>query len=96
MYVEEEAPVCFQYGTVDDPAYQTQYLNQFAEMLERGCDRASVILWSLGNESGYGRNFGAENTYAHETDPSRPTIFEGAANKGGGTQADICSGHYPG
>lgn len=95
MYIEEEAPVCFQYGTVDDPAYQSQYLSQFAEMIERDRDHACVIEWSLGNESGYGRNFTAENSYEHQADTTRPTVFEDAAQNNGGNQADIYSGHYP-
>ena len=95
MYIEEEAPVCFQYGTVDDPAYQSQYLSQFAEMIERDRDHACVIEWSLGNESGYGSNFAAENTYEHQADTTRPTVFEDASQNNGGSQADIYSGHYP-
>ncbi|WP_328472824.1 glycoside hydrolase family 2 protein [Streptomyces sp. NBC_00448] len=95
LYVEVEAPVCFQYGTVDDPAYTDQYMAQFAEMVERDRSHAAVIEWSLGNESGMGRNFAAENTYAHQTDTSRPTVFEDASQNNGGTQADIYSGHYP-
>lgn len=96
MYIEEEAPVCFQYGTVDDPAYRDRYLSQFAEMIERDRDHASVIEWSLGNESGYGSNFAAENDYSHQVDTSRPTVFEDAGQRNGGSQADVYSGHYPG
>jgi hypothetical protein len=95
MYVEEEAPVCFQYHTVDDPAYTDQYMTQFAEMIERDRSHPSVIEWSVGNESGMGRNFAAENTYAHEVDPSRPTVFEDVQQRNGGDQTDIYAGHYP-
>lgn len=95
LYVEVEAPVCFQQGTVDDPAYTEQYMTQFAEMIERDRSHACVIEWSVGNESGMGRNFASENTYAHETDPSRPTLFEDMQQHNGGDQTDIYSGHYP-
>ncbi|MEW2167338.1 glycoside hydrolase family 2 TIM barrel-domain containing protein [Streptomyces sp. NPDC007084] len=95
LYVEEEAPVCFQYKTVDDPAYSDQYLTQFAEMIERDRSHACVVEWSVGNESGMGRNFASEHTYAHETDPSRPTVFEDVSQTNGGNQTDIYSGHYP-
>ncbi|MFJ5088432.1 glycoside hydrolase family 2 TIM barrel-domain containing protein [Streptomyces sp. NPDC088674] len=95
LYVEVEAPVCFQYGTVDDPAYTEQYMTQFAEMIERDRGHASVIEWSVGNESGMGRNFASEHTYAHETDPSRPTVFEDVHQTNGGDQTDVYSGHYP-
>ncbi|WP_405435891.1 hypothetical protein OG373_04045 [Streptomyces avidinii] len=95
LYVEEEAPVCFQNGTVDDPAYTGQYLTQFAEMIERDRSHACVIEWSVGNESGMGTNFAQENTYAHENDPSRPTVFEDYSQRNGGNQTDVYSGHYP-
>ncbi|MET9730113.1 glycoside hydrolase family 2 TIM barrel-domain containing protein [Streptomyces sp. NPDC006458] len=95
LYVELEAPVCFQYDTVDDPAYTEQYMSQFAEMIERDRSHACVVEWSVGNESGMGRNFAAENTYAHEVDPSRPTVFEDVQQRNGGNQTDIYAGHYP-
>ncbi|MCX5143942.1 glycoside hydrolase family 2 TIM barrel-domain containing protein [Streptomyces sp. NBC_00338] len=95
LYVEVESPVCFQQSTVDDPAYTEQYMTQFAEMIERDRSHPCVIEWSVGNESGMGRNFASENTYAHETDTSRPTVFEDMGQSNGGTQTDIYSGHYP-
>ncbi|WP_329168417.1 hypothetical protein OG709_30410 [Streptomyces sp. NBC_01267] len=95
LYVEVEAPVCFQQATVDDPAYTDQYMTQFAEMIERDRSHACVVEWSVGNESGMGRNFASENTYAHDTDPSRPTLFEDMQQQNGGNQTDIYSGHYP-
>ncbi|MFE2726666.1 glycoside hydrolase family 2 TIM barrel-domain containing protein [Kitasatospora sp. NPDC059327] len=96
LYVEVEAPVCFQGGTVDDPAYEGVYLAQYAEMLERDRSRACVIEWALGNESGVGGvNFYAERAYSRQTDPSRPTVFEDRRSDSGGPQADIYSGHYP-
>ncbi|MFI0939709.1 glycoside hydrolase family 2 TIM barrel-domain containing protein [Streptomyces sp. NPDC021020] len=95
LYVEVEAPVCFQGGTVNDPAYADQYMTQYAEMLERDRSHACVIEWSVGNESGTGVNFASENAYSHQTDPSRPTVFEDAGQANGGTETDIYSGHYP-
>ncbi|MCX5071216.1 hypothetical protein OHA84_35300 [Streptomyces sp. NBC_00513] len=97
LFVEVEAPVCFQFHSVDDPAYSEQYLTQFAEMIERDRSHACVVQWSLGNESSHGNplNFALENAYAHENDPSRPTAFEEARVVNGGNQADIYSGHYP-
>ncbi|WP_329127123.1 glycoside hydrolase family 2 TIM barrel-domain containing protein [Streptomyces sp. NBC_01465] len=95
LYVEVEAPVCFQYSTVDDSAYTDQYMAQYAEMLERDRSHACVVEWSVGNESGMGTNFAQENTYSHQTDPSRPTVFEDVSQANGGNQTDVYSGHYP-
>ncbi|QKW17815.1 hypothetical protein HUT16_00940 [Kitasatospora sp. NA04385] len=95
LYVEVEAPVCFQQSTVDNSAYTDQYMAQYAEMLERDRSHACVVEWSVGNESGMGTNFAQENTYSHQTDPSRPTVFEDMGQSNGGTQTDVYSGHYP-
>lgn len=95
LYVEVEAPVCFQQKTVDNPDYTEQYMTQFAEMIERDRSHACVVEWSVGNESDMGQNFAAEHKYAHENDPSRPTVFEDMAQRNGGNQTDIYSGHYP-
>ena len=48
-------------------------MSQFQEMIERDRDHASVLFWSLGNESQWGTNFAAERRFATEHDPSRPT-----------------------
>ncbi|MDF1515671.1 MAG: glycoside hydrolase family 2 TIM barrel-domain containing protein, partial [Anaerolineae bacterium] len=43
----------------------------------------SVIIWSLGNESGYGPNHTAIAAWMHEHDPTRPVHYEGATGWGG-------------
>ena len=45
-------------------------------MVERDKNHPSVILWSLGNESGTGRNLAAMAAWARERDPSRPLHYE--------------------
>lgn len=47
---------------------------QMNVMRDKNC--ASVVMWSLGNESGYGENFEAAGRWAKEYDPSRLTHFE--------------------
>lgn len=101
MFVEEEAAVCFQLEeqgqqSFAQPAALPAYLQQFAEMIERDRDHASVIIWSLGNESSWGANFAAEYAYAKAVDPSRPVMFSFADRVPDGVQAyDIYSNHYP-
>jgi len=46
--------------------------------VQRDIHHASVILWSLGNESGAGLNHRAAASYARFFDPSRPLHYEGA------------------
>src|SRR5439155_25329663 len=47
-------------------------------MVERDKNHPCVILWSLGNESGYGPNHDAAAGWLRARDPSRPLHYEGA------------------
>ena len=78
MYVEEENAVCFK-GANDVDVYcePEEMLSQFVEMTNRDRSRACVIIWSLGNESGYKntRGFDMEYRYIKQFDTTRPVIF---------------------
>ncbi|MBO0866832.1 MAG: hypothetical protein J2P16_17360, partial [Mycobacterium sp.] len=53
-------------------------------------------MWSLGNESGWGSNFGMEYDYAKAEDPTRPVIFScGCGDSDPAIKTDIVSVHYP-
>ena len=103
LYIEEESAVCFvdqswgsQIPAENDPHYTAQFMDQFAEMIERDCDHACVIIWSLGNESKWGANFAKEHSYVKAEDPTRPVIFSFPASVPAGVKAyDIFSDHYP-
>ena len=55
----------------DDPAWEAAYLDRSARMLERDKNHPSVVMWSVGNESGCGRNHRAQADYFHRRDGSR-------------------------
>ncbi|NJK95573.1 MAG: hypothetical protein HC905_12310 [Bacteroidales bacterium] len=79
-----------------DTAYTERYLSQFAEMIERDRNHASVIMWSLGNESVWGQNFQKEYEYAKITDASRPVIFPNFGGIPDGVKCfDLDYVHYP-
>lgn len=61
----------------DDPAWLPQMSERVSRMVERDFNHASIIIWSLGNESGYGRNHQALYAWLKATDPSRPVHYEG-------------------
>jgi len=75
----------------DDPAWGPALLDRMRRMVERDKNHPSVILWSLGNESGTGRNLAAMAAWAHERDPSRPLHYEGDWNC---TYTDVYSRMY--
>lgn len=60
----------------DDPDWEDAYVDRLVRMIERDKNHPSVILWSLGNESGFGRNHEAMAREARERDPTRPIHYE--------------------
>ncbi|HYN87581.1 MAG TPA: glycoside hydrolase family 2 TIM barrel-domain containing protein, partial [Ardenticatenaceae bacterium] len=54
------------------------YYERVRNMVERDKNHPSVIVWSLGNESGYGPNHDAAAAWVRLTDPTRPLHYEGA------------------
>ena len=68
----------------DDPAWASAYLERMARMVQRDFNHPSIIIWSLGNESGYGANHRAMYAWTKHRDPSRPIQYEG-----GGADTDV-------
>jgi len=75
-----------------DSDWETQFVQRIARMVERDKNRACVIVWSLGNESGYGRNHDIAASWLRSRDPSRPIHYNPAANR---PSVDIVSPMYP-
>ncbi|MHC6595200.1 glycoside hydrolase family 2 TIM barrel-domain containing protein [Arthrobacter sp. C152] len=61
----------------DDPQWEAALLDRMHRTVERDKNHASVIMWSLGNEAGSGRNLAAMSRWAKDRDPSRPIHYEG-------------------
>lgn len=62
----------------DDPRYLAAWVDRVARMVLRDKNHPSVMLWSLGNESGHGANHDAAAGWVRRYDPSRPLHYEGA------------------
>jgi beta-galactosidase len=81
LYVIDEADIeshAFQSTLCDDHRYVGQWVERVSRMAQRDKNHASVILWSLGNESGHGLNHEAAAAWLRRFDPSRPLHYEGA------------------
>lgn len=59
-----------------EPLYKEACLDRIALCYERDKNRPSVVIWSLGNESGYGDNMKAAIHYLRKRDESRPIHYE--------------------
>lgn len=60
----------------DDPQWEEALVDRMSRMVERDKNRPSVIIWSLGNECGTGRNLGAMATWTRERDTTRVLHYE--------------------
>lgn len=99
LYVLDEANICT-HGTrgalANDPSWTGAFLDRAQRMAERDKNHPSVIIWSMGNESGYGPNFAAISGWLHEFDPTRPVHYEGAQTETDAPKTvDIIGRFYP-
>ncbi|MGI6082285.1 MAG: glycoside hydrolase family 2 TIM barrel-domain containing protein [Limnochordia bacterium] len=83
IYVIDEADLeCHGFGSTgsnrltDDPEWEEAYVDRMRRMVERDKNHPSVIIWSLGNESGYGPNIKAMAAWARKADPTRPLHYD--------------------
>lgn len=60
----------------DDPEWEAAYVDRMVRMVERDKNHPSVIIWSLGNEAGFGCNQVAMAKWTREADPTRPIHYE--------------------
>ncbi len=75
------------------PAFRIPTLERNARNVAANRNHPSVIIWSLGNEAGYGPNFEEAYKLVKEMDPTRPVQYERAGLQG---MTDIfCPMYYP-
>ena len=82
LYVVDEANI-ETHGMVpmnrlsDDPTWLPAMSQRVTRMVQRDRNHPSIIIWSLGNESGHGVNHDALYRWIKSEDPSRPVQYEG-------------------
>ncbi|MBN1556153.1 MAG: DUF4981 domain-containing protein [Phycisphaerae bacterium] len=64
-----------------DPLWTEAFVDRGKRMVQRDRNHPSVIVWSLGNESGYGENHDAMAGWMRHHDPTRPLHYEHATGK---------------
>ncbi|MBD0842898.1 glycoside hydrolase family 2 TIM barrel-domain containing protein [Streptomyces sp. TRM68416] len=69
-------PTRWERNPSDDPRWRDAYLDRIERTIERDKNHPSIVMWSLGNEAGDGRNLRAMADWAHGRDPSRPVHYE--------------------
>ncbi len=61
----------------DDPEWKDQYLDRMIKMVYRDRNHPSVVIWSAGNESGWGENICDIISEGKKLDPGRPAWLYG-------------------
>ncbi|RJL23268.1 glycoside hydrolase family 2 TIM barrel-domain containing protein [Bailinhaonella thermotolerans] len=101
FYVIDEANIeghAYASALCRDPRYLGAFVDRVSRMVLRDRNHASVIAWSLGNETGSGPNHDAVAAWVRAFDPTRPLHYEGAISAdwyGGHGQTDIVCPMYP-
>jgi beta-galactosidase len=75
-----------------DPLWESAFMDRAVRMVERDKNHPSIIVWSLGNESGYGRNHDAMANWIRSRDPSRLIHYHPAEDS---PIVDILGPMYP-
>ena len=101
MYVMDEANIethGLRGKLANNPEWHASFLDRAVRMAERDKNYPSIVMWSMGNESGYGANFAAVSAWLKEFDPTRPIHYEGAQGFNGAPDpytVDVISRFYP-
>ncbi len=76
IYLVDEANIeCHGYQRLTrDPNWEPAYMDRTVRMMKRDKNHPSIIIWSVGNENGWGRNLEATSAWMRNRDPNRPVI----------------------
>lgn len=69
--------------------FEKPVLDRISKMVSRDYNRACVVFWSLGNESGYGKNFRKAAEYIKSSDTSRLVHYESTWVNVDGSDTDV-------
>ena len=98
LYVIDEADIeshAFIDSVCDDPRYLDAWVDRVSRMARRDKNHPSVIVWSLGNESGYGANHDAAAGLAPALRPVAAAPLRGRDQVGLGERPDRERPHLP-
>lgn len=92
IYVLSEANVeCHGHTAFSkEPSWRKAFTERSENMVRRYRNHASIVMWSLGNESGDGDNFETAEKAVKALDSTRPTHYEGNS-----AYCDVTSSMYP-
>ena len=72
-------------------SWRTAFVSRFARMVQRDKNHSCIVIWSLGNEAGYGGHHDAMAAWVRTHEPTRPVQYESC---GGNACTDIICPMY--
>jgi len=81
IYVLDEANIETHHAAgylSNQPEWHAAFADRVIRMVQRDKNHPSIVMWSLGNESGTGPNHAAAAGWVHDFDPTRLIHYEGA------------------
>jgi beta-galactosidase len=100
LYVIDEANIeahAYNFSLCHDAHYLATWIERGRRMVVRDTAHPSIVMWSLGNESGYGENHDALAAWIRRYDSTRPLHYEGAIMgdwSAGGNVTDVVCPMY--
>lgn len=82
IYLEDESNIEsheYYYGEASlshVPEFEAAHVARVMELAHAHVNHPSIVIWSLGNEAGPGKNFVSAYSALHDFDPSRPVQYE--------------------
>lgn len=64
------------------PDWEIPFIERMSRMVKRDRNFTSIVTWSLGNESGYGKHFQTIYDWTKKYDNTRPVQYEGSRKEG--------------
>ncbi len=80
--IESHGMVVLNKSLAGDPDWLQAHLERNERNVKRNYNHPSIIIWSLGNEAGYGENFDKAYDLVRSLDPSRPIQYQQARYEG--------------
>lgn len=91
--IESHGMMSHKDGTLANyPEWADAFMQRMSRMVMRDRNFTSIVTWSLGNESGYGRHFETIYHWTKDTDNTRPVQYEGGGYE---SVSDIYCPMYP-
>jgi len=77
------------------PEWQAAHIDRIQRMVQRDKNHPSIILWSLGNEAGFGTAFEQATAWIRENEPTRPVTYGGWGTVDGHSALDYVDIYTP-